>query len=34
MGNLNAGGKKFSFYILLRKNKGEYLIFQLHIQSE
>ena len=34
MGSLTAGGKKFSFYFLLRKSDGEYRIFQLHIQSE
>ncbi len=34
MGSLSAGGKKFSFYFMLRKSKEEYRIFQLHIQSE
>jgi len=34
MGTLSAGGKKFSLYFLLRKNNGEYRIFQLQIQPE
>jgi hypothetical protein len=34
MGNITAGGKKYSLYFLLRKSKGEYRICQLHIQSE
>ena len=34
MGNLTAGGKKYNLYFLLRKSNGEYLIYQLHIQSE
>ena len=34
MGNLTAGGKKYSLYFLLRKTNGEYRIYQLHIQSE
>jgi hypothetical protein len=34
MGIITAGGKKFSFYFLLRKSGGEYRIFQLHIQPE
>jgi len=34
VGTMTAGGKKYSLYILLRKNKGEYRICQLQIQPE
>jgi len=33
-GTLTAGGKKYSMYLLQKKVKGEYRIFQLHFQPE
>ena len=34
IGSLNAGGKRYRLFFLLRKNKGEYLIYQLNMQPE
>jgi len=34
MGSMTAGGKKFSLFFLIRKDKGEYRICQLQIQVD
>lgn len=34
MGNIIAGGKKFSLYFLMRKSQGDYKIFLFQLQSE
>ncbi|MCX6284552.1 MAG: DUF4783 domain-containing protein [Bacteroidetes bacterium] len=34
IGSLSAGGKHYRLFFLLRKNKGEYLIYQMNIQPE